>query len=213
MTCDRCKLIDDLVEEMDRLSDGPGLIQAERLQREHVYLHRAQRKTEQARARLERLEEIVAAQTVSLIAVRAEAEFSRRQNPRPSDDWLPMGAVGSRQVQEVVYRWWKDRGTWPDPFDVAADLAHDLGCSYEVASKGVSDALDNPDNRVVHMPTVVALRLGEAVGPVGDNDYFRLYTPEPFWPDLQREYEMDKAVAERVRLMETGTAALGEAAS
>ena len=48
------------------------------------------------------------------------------------------------------------------------------------------------------------MNLGEAFGPVHDNDWFRIFTPEQFWPELEVGYMEDQLVAERVRQMEAG---------
>src|SRR3954454_586411 len=87
-------------------------------------------------------------------------------------------------IRQHVYDWFRDYGEWPAPIHLHEFLAEEWRCPVEVAEYDTLNALRT--GYIYGLPTVVAMRLGEAVGdwrdplPTWDNG-FRLAVDEKFF--------------------------------
>jgi hypothetical protein len=122
-----------------------------------------------------------------------------------SDDgemWIPPCLVASH-----AYVYFRDHGEWPNVRSFHHYLAEHFGCPVEVASYDTLNALNTGD--VYGLPSVVAMRLGEAhgdwtqgaaaLGP--DDNGFRIAVPpaelEPRHPLQDYEARYQRRLASR----------------
>lgn len=91
-------------------------------------------------------------------------------------------------VAQKAFDWFAEVGEWPHPWEMHECIADWAGCPLEVAQYDVLNALNRAD--VYGLPSIVAMRLGEAFGnwldpnplPSWDNG-FRIAVREERWPD------------------------------
>lgn len=109
-----------------------------------------------------------------------------------SESWDGEMVAPPDWVAYCAYRWFRDFGEWPTPGQLHAHLANRFRCPVEVASFDTLNALDK--QHVYGLPSIVAMRLGEAVGdwqaPLPDWDNgFRIAVPDDEQPAMQRHYD------------------------
>lgn len=138
MTCETCTELDGLTAALGDTEE------VRRVLVQHQDLHRLRDEDDRLRRRAEVLnEEIVAGETIL-----APHFGSMRVTPL--------------RVAAAALAWRDEHGEWAHPWQMHEHLAAWSGSPVEVAQYDVGRALDDGD--VCGLPSVVAMRLGEAVG-------------------------------------------------